>query len=79
MAPKTYWNAYAKKHGGPSGLSRRLGIPYSTLAGICNGSRGIGRRLAQRMAAADPDLDVTILVWVNASRRSPRKEARDAA
>lgn len=64
MTPRAYWTDYAQRNGGPTGLSTKLGIPYSTLAGVCNGSRGIGRELAARIAAADPEVDETILVWV---------------
>jgi len=70
MNPRTYWNQYADKQGGATGVACRLGIPYSTIAGICNGSRGIGRALARRMAEADPSLDEAILVWVEASKES---------
>lgn len=66
MSPRNYWNHYVDKHGGPSGTSSHLGVPYSTIAGICNGSRGIGRGLAKRMAKADPSLDELILIWVEA-------------
>ena len=68
MTPRTYWNQYTERHGGPAGVASRLAIPYSTIAGVCNGSRGIGRGLAKRMAESDPELDESVLVWVEAER-----------
>lgn len=64
MDARTYWQHYVESNGGPVGVSERLGIPYSTIAGVCNGSRGIGHELASRMALADPMLDPQRLVWV---------------
>lgn len=64
MTPRTYWNKYVKRQGGAARTAAALDIPYSTIAGICNGSRGIGRVLAKRMAAADKSLDESVLIWV---------------
>jgi hypothetical protein len=64
MHPRTYWQNYVDANGGPVGVADRLGIPYSTITNICNGWRGIGRNLAQRMVAADPSLDAATLVFV---------------
>lgn len=66
MDARNYWTHYVEQQGGAVAVSAKLSIPYSTIAGICNGSRGIGHRLAQRMAAADPILDQAKLVWVRA-------------
>ncbi|HDS1569310.1 hypothetical protein [Stenotrophomonas maltophilia] len=66
MTPRTYWNKYVKRQGGAAPTAAALGIPYSTIAGICNGSRGIGRVLAKRMSAADKSLDESVLIWVQA-------------
>ncbi|MFT3806081.1 hypothetical protein [Arenimonas sp.] len=66
MTPREYWNTYVERNGGPAKVSELTGVPLSTIAGVCNGSRGIGRRLAQRLAAADPMLDYKTLVWVTA-------------
>lgn len=74
MDARKYWDTYVSQHDGPVGVSARLSIPYSTIAGICNGSRGIGRGLAARMAKADPLLDANKLVWVRALR-APREAA----
>ncbi|MCW0370246.1 hypothetical protein [Xanthomonas sacchari] len=68
MTPRDYWSKYVNKKGGPKAVADHLGIPYSSIAGICNGSRGIGRALARRMAKADRSLDVRILVWVQAEK-----------
>lgn len=62
--PRMYWDEYVHRNGGPAGVSAKLSVPYSTIAGICNGSRGIGRALAERMADADAELDARVLVWV---------------
>jgi hypothetical protein len=55
--PRAYWATYVEQNGGAVRVAARLAIPYSTVAAVCNGSRGIGRRLAVRMAKADPMLD----------------------
>ncbi|GAB2494109.1 hypothetical protein [Arenimonas alkanexedens] len=70
MDARTYWKAYVEKKGGPTKVAELLGIPYSTIAGVCNGSRGIGRDLAARMAAADPALDASLLLWVRAVEKA---------
>ncbi len=66
MNPRTYWNEYVERHGGAAKTAVALGIPYSTVAAICNGTRGIGRSLARRMAAADTSLDERVLIWIEA-------------
>lgn len=76
--PRAYWDAYVAENGGAKGVSDKLGIPYPTIAGICNGNRGIGRDLARRMAEADPLLDAMRLIWVEPIRDTPN-EARDVA
>lgn len=78
MDARDYWNHYVETHGGPAGVASHLGIPYSTIAGIHNGSRGIGHRLAERMAGVDPMLDAAKLVWVRAERRYPSHSERAA-
>lgn len=64
MTAREKWTQYVTENGGPTGVANKLGIPYSTIAGVCNGSRGIGRQLAARMAQADDSLDASWLVWV---------------
>lgn len=66
MDARDYWNHYVEQVGGPAAVSAKLDVAYSTIAGICNGSRGIGHRLAERLAKADPLLDAGKLVWVRA-------------
>ncbi|WP_408953027.1 hypothetical protein [Lysobacter sp. Hz 25] len=69
MDARKYWETYVERHDGAAGVAAHLSIPYSTIAGICNGSRGIGRRLAERMAESDPLLDAKVLVWVQPLRK----------
>lgn len=69
MDARAYWTNYVQRHGGPRGVSDRLDLPYSTVACICNGSRGIGHALATRMAEADPELDRSVLVWVRPTEK----------
>jgi plasmid maintenance system antidote protein VapI len=68
MEPRTYLKNYVAKHGPLPAVAERLGIPYPTLFAVCNGQRGIGHKLAQRMAEADPSLDASVLVWVRPLR-----------
>lgn len=75
--PRDYWQSYVDKQGGPQKTAARLGIPYSSIACICNGSRGIGKQLARRMSVADPSLDQSVLVWVT-SVPADKKTARAA-
>jgi plasmid maintenance system antidote protein VapI len=75
MNPRAYWNFYVVTHGGASVVARRLGIPYSTIAGVCNGSRGIGPRLAKRIHEAEPLLDPSQLVWVKAEKQYAKRAA----
>jgi hypothetical protein len=75
MDARDYWNHYVEANGGPVGVSEKLALPYSTIAGVCNGSRGIGHDLAKRMVVADPLLDLNKLIWV----RPIAKPLKDAA
>lgn len=68
MEPRTYWNTYVERVGGLPKLAAESGIPYSTLAGINNGHRGVGRELAQRLCDHDPMLDKGLLLQIEASR-----------
>jgi len=70
MDARAYWNSYVERNDGPTGVAARLGIPYPTIAAVCNGSRGIGRSLASRMAERDPMLDPRVLVWVEATPKN---------
>lgn len=70
MDPRTYWKHYVESHGGVGGTAAHLGLPYSTVAGINNGSRGVGRRLALRMKEADPLLDPTVLFYLRPIKRA---------
>ena len=70
MDARTYWQDYVDRSGGLQAVAEKLDTPYSTIAGVTNGSRGIGRELARRMAAADPTLDENVLIWVEPVRVS---------
>jgi len=80
MTPREYWNSYVERLGGPAAVAEHLCIPYSTIAAICNGTRGIGRVTARRMVEADPALDRKILLWVEAETKpfTQTTEAPDA-
>jgi plasmid maintenance system antidote protein VapI len=67
---RDYWSSYVERTGGIAAVAERLETPYPTIAGICNGSRGIGRKLAIRFAAKDPMLDASRLVWVQGKAKS---------
>ena len=67
MEPRTYWLRYVERCGGIQATADRLKSPYSTVACICNGRRGIGRKLARRFAEVDPSLDENVLVWVTSN------------
>lgn len=69
MDARAYWDHYVEREGGAVAVATKLDIPYSTIAGICNKSRGIGRDLAGRMAAKDPLLDKDVLIWVRAEKK----------
>jgi plasmid maintenance system antidote protein VapI len=64
MSPREYLAEYVERAGGAPECARKLGLPYSTLAAICNGQRGISPAMAERMNKADPMLDRNTLVWV---------------
>lgn len=70
MDARAVWDHYVDRHDGPAEVAKRLDIPYSTIAGICNGSRGIGKNLAKRMASKDPLLDENVLIWVTAEKKT---------
>lgn len=80
MDPRLYWKTYVKRHGGVPATAKHLGLPYSTVASVTNGTRGIGRDLALRMAEADPLLDPSVLFYVRPvlKLRSQPRPARAA-
>jgi plasmid maintenance system antidote protein VapI len=81
MNPRSYWQAFAARFETVADLAEHLGVPYPTVYAVCKGQRGIGRALAERMVAADPTLDVNVLVWVRAGKAGdePGTNAREAA
>ena len=64
MNPRDYLSAYITQNEGLAATAAKLGMPYSTLAAINNGTRGISPKTARKMAAADPLLDANRLVWI---------------
>lgn len=73
---RDYWNHYVETFADLAAVAAKLDTPYSTIAGICNGSRGIGRDLASRFAEQDPLLDASKLLWVTAEvKRSTKVRA----
>lgn len=79
MDARDYWNHYVERNNGAVAVAAQLDLPYSTIAGICNGSRGIGRDLAKRMAEKDPLLDENVLIWVTAEKKRARDQHRVAS
>lgn len=73
--PRAYWLKYVSDKGGPAKVAEAMGIPYPTIAAVCNGSRGIGHDLAERMAKADPMLDPMVLVWVRPDPKNGKAAA----
>lgn len=68
MKPREYWAHYVAVHGGPTKVAERLKIPFSTIAAVSNGTRGIGKDLANRLHQADPMLDPKVLIWITADK-----------
>ena len=67
--PIAYWLAFVERKGGLPAVVGLTGVPYSTLACISNGHRGIGRKLAARLqAATGGELDASRLVWVTPTK-----------
>lgn len=76
MKPRKYLLTYVKDAGGIPAAASKLKLPYPTLAAICNGTRGISRGMAERMAKASSGLlDPTILVWVTATKIEAKPKA----
>ena len=68
MTPREYLVEYVERNGGAPECARRLEIPYSTLAAIINGQRGISAQMADRMHKSDPMIDRNQIVWIRATR-----------
>lgn len=68
LSPRDYWDAYVERCGGLPALAEASGIGYSTLAGVSNGFRGIGRDLANRLVDFDPLLDKGVLLQIEPTR-----------
>lgn len=70
MTPREYLMQYVASKGGIPSCADKLKIPYSTLAAICNGYRGITPQMADRMHKADPLIDRNQIVWVRATKEA---------
>lgn len=67
MDPRTELLAYVESCGGREAAAEKLGLPYPTLCSICNGTRGVSRKMAQRLEVASGGaLKAERLVWVEA-------------
>ena len=71
MDARTYFLTYVERVGGRKAAAERLSVPYVTIASVCNGHRGIGKRLAERMQiASGGDLDASRLIWIKPDARA---------
>ena len=75
MNERDYLTRYIDSKGGISATAKILGMPYSSLAAIANGYRGISPKQAKKMFAADPMLDANRLIWVRATKTEAGKAA----
>lgn len=67
---------YVDEIGGKPAAAKALGVPYSTIAAICNGTRGVGKDLAKRMADSSAGrLRAEILIWIKPFDVEPQKAA----
>lgn len=64
--PRDYFVGAVTNRGGPAAASRYYGIPFTTIASICSGQKGVGPRTARRMVEVDPMLDEGKLMLVRA-------------
>lgn len=65
MDPREPLLRYVETCEGRPQASEKLGIPYSTLAAICNGTRGVGKDLAQRIEERSGGvLKAEQLIWI---------------
>jgi hypothetical protein len=65
---RAYFTDYVRRQGGLYAAAKKLKTPYSSLAAIANGGRGIGYALADRFCRADRTLDASLLVWVRPTK-----------
>lgn len=65
MDPREPLIAFINTFEGRPQAAEKLGIPYSTLAAICNGTRGVGKDLAQRLEERSGGaLKAEQLIWI---------------
>lgn len=61
--------AYVSKLGTREQAAKRLGVSYQTLSSICNGRRGVGKKMAAQLEKATKGkLKANKLVWIGASK-----------
>lgn len=67
---REYISSYVDKNGGLRPTAKKLGIPYSSLAAIINGYRGIGKNMALRITKASRgELKPEHLIWIKQTKR----------
>ncbi len=79
MDARTRWDQYVEDVGGLQKVAVHLETAYSTVAGISNGSRGIGRKLAIRFAENDTRLSADWLVWVRPTKATDAQQHIDVS
>ena len=71
MSERDHLLQFVKHQGGVPKAASTLNIPYSTLASICNGYRGISKAMAKRIAtASNGELKEELLVWIRSTREA---------
>lgn len=70
MDPRSKLMAYVESVGGPTKAAEVLRTPLPTMYAVCNGWKGVGRRLASRWeVATNGALKAAELVWVLPTRK----------
>lgn len=76
MDPRSPLLQYIDACGGKPQAAKVLDLPYSTLAAICNGTRGVGKDLARRLEeASGGQLNAQQLVWIRPAREAGTRAA----
>jgi hypothetical protein len=67
---RKHWDRFVAKNGGIVGTADLLKMPYSTIASICNGTRGIGHEMARNLEKrSDGVLNPILLVWMRQRKK----------
>lgn len=65
MDPREQLRIYVQGIGGCPAASKKMGIPYSTLAAILNGTRGVGRNMACKLEISSAGrLAADRMIWI---------------